>query len=190
MEELESIGPRKHRPFTAVSGLLLFLCLFLPAVRACGTPTYPYEIPAFTPPYVLGLVFALTALARTRRGIGIGLGALRIALGVMLLGGAVMLTRSTLVGFILMGLALLLIGTLAGKAPPERRIALVSITANVLWAVWFVLWCTDSGAMIGVYASLIGSLGLIVGGVMWLDDIALSLARPDLARATVISSGP
>ena len=50
---------RRHRRVTALSGILLFACLFLPAVDACG-PVMPYQLPPVVPPYVLGLVFALT----------------------------------------------------------------------------------------------------------------------------------
>ena len=42
--------------------------------------------------------------------------------------------------------------------------------------------------MVGVYLALLASLGLVVSGVVWLGDIALSTMKPDLPRATVISS--
>ena len=182
------VGRRTHRPFTSISGLLLFACLFLPAVRACGSPTYPYEIPAFTPPYAFGLAFALVALARTRRGVALGVLTLRIVLGLLFVGGVVMITQVAAIGFALIGLALVFFGILVSRTLPERQVARLCIVANILWAVWFVLWCTDRGAMVGVYLGLLASLGLVVSGVVWLGDIALSLARPDLPRARVISS--
>ena len=182
------LGRRTHRPFTSLLGLVLFCCLFLPAVRACGSPTYPYEIPSFTPPYALGLVFALVALARTRRGLAIGRVALRGALVLLLAGGGVTLLYIAPVGAALIGLGLLFLGILVGKRDQERRVAILCIVANALWAVWFLLWCTDGGAMVGVYLALLASLGLVVSGVVWLGDIALSTMRPDLPRATVISS--
>lgn len=166
----------------------MFSCLFLPAVQECDAPSYPYEFPAFTGPYVLGLVFALIALARTRHGIDRGIRGLRIVLSLMILGGLVTAaTQSVLVGLILLGVALILTGMLFG-IPPERRIAAVCISANAIWALWFGLWCMDSGAMIGVYLSFASSLGLLVAGVTWLKDTALTIESPDLARATVISS--
>lgn len=183
------LGRRSHRPFTSISGVLLFGCLFLPAVKACGSPTYPYEIPAFTPPYALGLVFALIALARTRRGLLRGLVALRVAVALIGLGGMAMIAMNVAaVGIALIGLALLFMGILTVRTQQERRVAILCIVANCLWAVWFVLWCTDRGAMVGVYLGLLASVALVVCGVVWLGDIALSLARPDLARARVISS--
>lgn len=53
---------RRHRALAAPSGLLLFVCLFLPAVQHCGRVAYPYQIPIACPPYLLGLGVAITAL--------------------------------------------------------------------------------------------------------------------------------
>lgn len=42
-------------------GLLLALCLFLPAARGCDKPVYPYEVPMAYGPYVFGLLAAVLA---------------------------------------------------------------------------------------------------------------------------------
>jgi hypothetical protein len=44
-------------------GLLLALCLFLPAVKGCEKPVYPYEVPAVYGPYLFGLLVAVFAWA-------------------------------------------------------------------------------------------------------------------------------
>lgn len=54
---------RRGRLFAVPSGLLLFVCMFLPIVESCGEPVYPYEVPPACLPYVIGLVVALRALA-------------------------------------------------------------------------------------------------------------------------------
>src|SRR5438477_10197981 len=65
-QELE-LGRRRHRRLTAPAGLLLFACLFLPAVKGCSAPLYPYEMPMFVPPYVYGLALAIGAATVSAR---------------------------------------------------------------------------------------------------------------------------
>ena len=52
---------RRHRLFAVPSGLLLFVCMFLPFIENCGEPVYPYQAPLACAPYVIGLVVALRA---------------------------------------------------------------------------------------------------------------------------------
>src|SRR5690242_4588333 len=63
------LGPRRHRGLTAPSGAVLFVCLFLPAGKACASPLYPIPVPWAWHPYLFGLVFALGAFATTPRGV-------------------------------------------------------------------------------------------------------------------------
>jgi hypothetical protein len=185
---MEMLGRRTHRPFTSLSGLVLFACLFLPAVKACNSPVMPYELPQLCPPYALGLLIAVIAMARTRRGLGAGLLVLRIVLVAMLVGGMITVPYAPAVGAALMLFAAVFTAIVGLTRRDERSVAILSITANAIWAVWFVLWCTDSGALVGVYVSLFACLGMIVGGVIWVGDVALSSARPEIPTATVLSS--
>lgn len=180
---------RTHRPFTALSGIVLFLCLFLPAVKACNSPVYPYEIPPFCPPYAFGLLIAAVAMVRTRRGLAIALALLRVGIVAMFVGGIVCIAWAPALAAALCLFAAVFLAIVGLSRQDERPVAILTITANAIWAVWFVLWCTDNGAMIGVYAALVSSLGMVVGGVIWLGDLALGYVRPDLPTATVISSG-
>jgi len=61
-EEPEVRVRRRHRMLAAPSGLLLFVCMFLPITEQCGEAVYPYEAPPACVPYVLGLVVAVRAL--------------------------------------------------------------------------------------------------------------------------------
>lgn len=49
---------------TSLSGSLLFLTLFMPAVPACNTPIYPFEIYWVYPPYLFGVVCLLWGLSK------------------------------------------------------------------------------------------------------------------------------
>ena len=49
---------RRHRLFAVPSGLLLFVCMFLPFIENFGEPVYPYQAPLACAPYVIGLVGA------------------------------------------------------------------------------------------------------------------------------------
>jgi hypothetical protein len=161
----------------------------MPAVNACNAPVYPYDIPPFCPPYALGLIIALVAIARTRRGLAIALALLRVGIVAMFVGGVICIAWAPAVAAALCLFAAVFLAIVGLTRQDERAVAILAITANAIWAVWFVLWCTDNGAMVGVYAGLLSSLGMIVGGVIWLGDLALARMRPDLPTATVISSG-
>jgi hypothetical protein len=52
------------RGTTATAGLVLFVCLFLPAVMTCDRVDYPYRYPPLYPLYLFGLFSAALALAR------------------------------------------------------------------------------------------------------------------------------
>lgn len=83
--------PRRHQLFAVPSGLLLFVCMFLPITQQCGEAVYPYEAPPACVPYVLGLVVGVRALmapslrasalrgARVLTGLAIGFWALATA---------------------------------------------------------------------------------------------------------------
>lgn len=90
-EEPELRVRRRHRMFAVPSGLLLFVCMFLPITEQCGEAVYPYEWPPACVPYVLGLAVAMRALlsptlrasarrgARVLTGLAIGFWALATA---------------------------------------------------------------------------------------------------------------
>ncbi|NVB82836.1 MAG: hypothetical protein HOV81_30945 [Kofleriaceae bacterium] len=165
------VGRRRHRRITGSAGLLLFVCLFLPAVKGCHETVYPMSMPLVIHPYVYGIVFAFGARTLTVRGIRHTIEALRVlayltlAFGV----GLVALRPGTGVLELVAGSALLaLIGR---RGYSERRAALTAIAIGMLSLLWFGLLASTAVAMVGVYLSVVAAIGLLVGGLVWLAEI-------------------
>ena len=161
----------------APAGLVLALCVFLPAVKGCNDPIYPFEVPPAWPPYVLGAI--VVAMALTRR-----LGVLRAltmaALTIATLSGGVfgLLVGWGGRGFELvwaLGLGviavLLLVGVLRGRGTEERAARMV-IGVGVLCTPWFALLAFDPDGLIGVRVSLAASVALIIAGAEWRRELA------------------
>jgi hypothetical protein len=162
---------RRHRRVTALSGILLFACMFLPAVDACG-PVMPYELPPVLPPYVLGLVFALIAIAQTARGLRRGIVALRAVSVLAAVAGVVVIPIVPAVGIPELGLGVVLLLVLGLWRTTEPRIAAAAAVVAAVSTLWFGLWCLGDGALIGVHLSLASSAGLLLGAVMWRLELA------------------
>lgn len=168
---------RRHRRVTALSGVLLFACLFLPAVDACG-PVIPYELPPVAPPYVFGLVFALIAISQTPRALRRGIAALRVVSVLVAVAGLVVMAILPEVGIPELGFGVALLAIIGLSRTSEARIAGAAIAVAAVSMPWFALWCLDDSALCGAYLSLAGSAGLFVGGVLWLRELA---ERPGVA---------
>src|SRR5678815_4375235 len=91
---------RRHRSLTGLSGILLFACVFLPAVKGCNHPVMPYEFPPFLPPYLYGLVFAAIAMAGSPRGVMCGVLAVRVLATLVVTGSIVLFVVAPPVGAI------------------------------------------------------------------------------------------
>jgi hypothetical protein len=162
---------RRHRRVTALSGVLLFACMFLPAVDACG-PVLPYELPPVVPPYVLGLVFALIAIAQTERGLRRGIVALRAVSAIAAAAGVAVMAVVPEIGIPELAAGIVLLLVIGLWRTTEHRLAAAAILVGVMSTLWFGLWCLDDGALIGVYLSLASSVGLLVGAVLWRRELA------------------
>jgi hypothetical protein len=162
---------RRHRRVTALSGILLFACMFLPAVDACG-PIAPYQVPPVLPPYVYGLVFALIAVSQTPRGLRRGIVALRVVSLLVAIASAAVIAIVPEVGVPELGLGLVLLLLVGPSRTTEPRVAGAAIVVALISMLWFGVWCLEDGALIGVYLSLAGAAGLLLGAVLWRREAA------------------
>jgi hypothetical protein len=162
---------RRHRRLTGLCGSLLFACMFLPAMEGCNQPVMPYDVPAFLPPYVYGLVFALIAMSTTARGIEVGYTALRVLGAIMVLGSIVLIVLVPPVGVVELIVATLL--ALPGCSPTkEARIAVNGIELGAVCVLWFGFLAITGDALVGVTLSLASSIGLLAGCCAWRHALA------------------
>ncbi len=173
---------RRARPLVGLSGLLLFACMFLPAVRGCDAPMTPLEVPPFLPPYLYGGVFALLAVWRTARGLGLGVTLLRALSLIVVVGSIAVIVLAPPIGAVelMLGGALLALVGLFGSS--EARVAATGIAVGVIGVVWFGFWTMTPEALIGVHLALASSIGLLVGCLAWLRELR-ALTVVDMPRA-------
>ncbi len=180
---------RRRRPLTGISGLVLFVCMFVPAWRGCNHEAIiPIQIPFVIPPYLLGLGFAIAAL-RVKGGLKGPTIYLRVVLILFLVECLIAFAEEPNFGVVLLLAPTLMLGILGFKRYSDRRIAGASIICGIGSAIWFGLFCGDHDTLIGVWLSLFASIGLAIGGLVWLVDPDPEDDGFDLPRATVISSG-
>ena len=167
--ELE-LGKRRHRRFTGPFGLLLFVCLFLPAVEGCNETVYPITMPMFWHPYVYGLVLALATARVTVRHLHYTVIALRILAWLTVVGAALLALFAAGVALVELFMGALLVGAIGRRGTSERRVAVTTVLVGALSLLWFGLWGITPDAMLGIYLSVAASAGLLVGGLVWLVE--------------------
>ncbi len=159
---------RRHRPLTGTAGILLFLCMFMPALKGCGeTTVLPLELPPFLPPYLYGLVFAFAALARSQRGVMASVVALRVLATLVTCAGFVVFLVAPAIGIVELFLGVVLVAAVGGRGYAEQRIALTALIMGAVCSLWFAIWTLTDSALLGVHLSLASSVGLVLGGGVW-----------------------
>jgi hypothetical protein len=167
-------GTRRHRPLTGTAGILLFVCMFMPAMRGCGeSAVLPLDVPPFLPPYLYGLVFAFVAMTRSPKGVMAGIVALRLlATGVAFAGFVVFLIAPS-VGIVELSVGIVLLATVGSRGFTEHRLALTALIMGAVCTLWFGLWSATADALLGVHLSLASSIGLFLGGGFWFIELLM-----------------
>lgn len=162
---------RHHRAVTLPSSAVLVVCLFLPAIKVCGKPIVPAQMPMFWSPYVIAAIVFAAALVRPWRLFGLAL-ATRIVLA-LTIGGFTMSFAleghgNELHAAIAAGLVVLTGLAIGWPARTHElmmaRVGLYSAAGSV---VWFALLATDRGALFGVFVSAIAAAGMALGCAWW-----------------------
>jgi hypothetical protein len=173
---------RRHRSLTGLSGILLFTCVFLPAVKGCTHPVMPYEFPPFLPPYLYGLVFAVIAMTPSPRGVLCGVLALRVLATLVVTGSVVLFVVVPPVGALELLIGTVLFAIIGLSGTTEERVAGTGLTVGLIATLWFGFWSLTPDALLGVYLSLASSIGLFIGSLMWLREL-VSRPHVDVPRA-------
>lgn len=179
-----ALRARRHRGLTGLSGVLLFACMFLPAVKGCHEPVMPYEVPPFLPPYLYGLVFALIAVSRTQRGLERGYAALRVLGAAVVLGSVALIVITPELGVIELLIGTVLLVTVAPSGAAEVRIAACGLEVAAVCILWFGGWWMSDDALLGIPLSFASSIGLFVGCLAWLR--AVSRPGVEMPRAITL----
>ena len=178
---------RRARGLALPTGVVLALCIFLPALRVCGSPTYPITMPPFWSPYLLGVGIAWLAGARTLRGAAAALVFVKALIVLTAVGWGVV-AASSMEGLPI-GLAFFAIGALflavTRRGPIEERAARATIGAAVICTAWFATLAFDPDGMWGAWISFGASLALVVLGLEWRRRARLERDEP-VPRAIAI----
>lgn len=174
--ELE-LGRRRHRRIVGPSGLLLFICLFLPAVNGCTESVTPLTMPELIHPYVFGLVLGVGAASLTIRGLRTTIRALRLLAWLTIAGACVLAVMVPGLALVELALGFVLLAAIGRRGYSEKRAAVTTIVVGAASLLWFGVWAGSPDALVGVYLSTLGSAGLVAGGLVWLSESAYDSAH-------------
>ncbi len=171
------------RSFTAIPGVVLIVCLFLPAMRVCGDPTAPITFPPCYVAYLGGVGVVVMALARGRRMLKFG-AALPPTLAVLTVGGCLMCHKATapVVAIATLWFAVMVPWSIARRMPSDRAVAFIALMQGLGSTAWATLLVTDKDGLWGASVTLVAGIALVIGAAAWLDEVAHA---PNLPRAIV-----
>ena len=159
--------------------------MFLPAMRGCGSaPVSPLDVPPFLPPYLFGLVFAIIASMRSARAVFAGVIAVRFLAALVAFAGFIVFLIVPSIGIVELTVGIVLLTTIGVNGVSETRLAAATVMIGLLCTGWFGLWTASVDALYGVHLSLASSIGLLVGGLVWLVETLVEPGVP-VPRAVV-----
>lgn len=165
---------RRHRSVLGTAGVLLFVCMFLPAMQGCGSaPVVPLDVPPFLPPYLFGFVFAAIALTRSSRGLIAGVTAVRFLATTVAFAGFVVFLVAPAVGIVELTVGLVLLSVIGVRGVSELRLAASAALIGAVCTAWFGAWTLSVDALYGVHLSLASSIALFVGGLAWVSEVLM-----------------
>jgi len=179
---------RRQRRFALPTGLVLAVCIFLPTVRVCGSPTYPISMPPFWTPYLLGIGVAILGGARTLRGVRTGQIFVEVVMAISCLGWGVAALfggREGVMAAIVIGSIGAAFFRIARWGTREERAAHLTIFCGLLCTPWFALWAFDADGMFGAWVSLCASIAIFFAGLEWRRELRNKRVDP-VPRAAVV----
>jgi len=168
--------PVKRRPVLGVSSLVLFVCIFLPVVEVCGTPTMPLQFPPVYPIYLGALLVGIKVFldsARARRGVFVAIVAMWFTT-LALIGSLSVGSVDAIVG--LLAFVVLAIAAVWGvirivKARPSDSAQLVVIALHAALSTAFYVLLAADRPLWGVWP------GLAAAAMMLFATIAALTSR-------------
>jgi hypothetical protein len=188
--------PVKRRSPLGISGVLLFLCLFLPTLRVCGDPTAPIQFPPTYGIYIGGLLvgfLGFSVIRRTRRNLMIALAGIYIAsIGAFIsiwVGAVTAEVAGFVLGALMIGILVVAIRHMVRTTWTERAPAVMCVVHALVSLGWSSLLAFDDDGMWGAMVSL-GAASLMLFASIGYATGALAEERlrhePELPSARVV----
>lgn len=176
---------RPHRPLLGVSGAVLFVCLFLPAVHPCSTDETPLEFPFAWAPYFYGLAIAVSAVLGPRL-VRIAAHVFRLTNLLFVVGCLALMQFSLGLGIIELTVAIVLWSSM-GSGADERRLAVMTIVFGVMSTTWFLFWMLMGGTLWGLWLSFAASIATGIAGTRWHHHATYDDDEPVVPVAVVVA---
>jgi hypothetical protein len=188
--------PVKRRSPLGVSGVLLFLCLFLPTLRVCGDPTAPIQFPPTYGIYIGGLLIGFlgfSVIRRARRNLFIALAGLYIASIGAFFSIWIGAVSTEIVGFVMgalmIGILIVSLRHMVRATWTERAPAVMCLVHALVSLGWSTLLAFDPDGMWGAMVSLGAASLMLFASIGYLTGAfadARASQEPELPSARVV----